>query len=487
MNKEDLNSKVVKGIFHNISGNVAKNIVSFLFSIILSRILAPSDFGLAGIALVLISLIQGFSDLGLTSGLIHSRENSQSQLSSVFFFNLFVSFFLTFVLFFSSGFIAKFYNNVNFQVVIQAVSFLFILNSLNNVHSSILYKNLEIKYTRISSVLAAIISGIVGVGLAFNNYGVWSLVISSYASAITSVCVIWYHSKWRPSFIFNFSEIKKIMPFGIKVFTTNYIDQMYSRLDVLIIGKFFDPITLGYYFRSSSLAQLVAKYSSQGLSGIFFPAINFMRDDILEIRKFYQKVINVICFVSFLIIGFLFTNANEIILLLYGEKWFRSVEYFEILVFSCYVTPLTIIFNGILLGKGNPSIQLKLEVAKKFISIFGILVSIRFGILSFLSGLIITETLGLFLSFVYINRIIQVGVKKNIVYVFKHTIPLFIALSIVYLFKSFQITISPILFLIINSFIYISVYIFITRIFRYTGYEIISNMCMRLFSKIRFS
>jgi teichuronic acid exporter len=479
MDQAELNKKVTNGVFYNIGGALAKNAVSFLISIVLSRLLTPADFGLVGMATVFIGLAQGLADLGLTSGLIKEEHNTQRELSSVFFFNLGVSTILTIALFSTAGLIAKFYKDDSVELIIKAISFTFILNSLNSVHSAILYKKLEIKYTRLSIIVSTIISGIVGIGLAFNNFGIWSLIISSYFGAIATVVVIWYYSKWRPSFIFSLADLKKLMPFGLKVFLTNYIDQIYSRLDIMLIGKIFNPATLGYYFRATSLNQLVTKYSSQGLSGIFFPAISRLQGDTEKIKEFYQKALNAICIISFFLTGLLFVDANELILILFGEKWLPSVGYFKVLAFSSYVTPLTLIFNGVLLGTGNAGMQLRLEVFKKLLNLLGLAIGLWFGMYAYLWSLVISTTMGLILSFVFLDRAIYIGLYKNLITVFKYGIPLAIAIVGINLLSLISVSCYPIVLIMVKSLVYSFVFILFSHIFQFSGYKTISNLVLK--------
>ena len=473
MDNQELKSKVVKGIIYNFSGSLLKNGITFIISVFLSRILNPSDFGLIGMVTVFVTLAQGLSDLGLSSGLIKEKEPTDREMSSVFFFNIGISIVLTLILYFSAGLIAKFYNNTEIEMVVKAISFTFILNSLNNVHQTILYKNLELKISRISSIISAIISGIVGLSFAYYGFGVWSLVYSTYASSITAIIVIWYSSSWRPSFVFKLSDIKNLMPFGLKVFFVFYIDQIYTRIDIMIIGKIFTPSTLGYYFRASSLNQLITKYSSQGLGGIFFPAISKLQGDIPRIIIVYKKALNAICFLSFFISGFLFLNANEIIVLLFTSKWIPSVTYFQILAFSSYAFPLTIIFNGVLLGTGNAGLQLKLEIIKKLFGLLGLIIGFYFGLKGYLWSIAFTATIGLILSFSYIKKILGISINSNLSDVYKYLIPLVSSTMAVLMIRYYIGSLNSLLLLFISGLFYTIFYFYLSHRFKLLGYSII--------------
>jgi teichuronic acid exporter len=415
----------------------------------------------------------------LSSGLIQENNPTNKEMSSVFYFNMTISVLMTVVLFFSAGFIAEFYKSPEIETIVKAISFTFVLNSLNTVHQAILYKNIEIKITRISSIISAILSGIVGLVFAYLGYGVWSLIYSTYAGGIVSVLIIWRYSKWKPELVFNIKDIKKLMPFGIKVFTINYLDQIYSKIDVVVIGKMFSPAILGYFFRASSLNQLITKYSSQGLSGIFFPAVSRLKGDTEKIKEFYQKAFNAICVISFFLTGLLFVDANELILILFGEKWLPSVNYFKILAFSSYVTPLTLIFNGVLLGTGNAGMQLRLEVFKKILNLLGLAIGLWFGMYAYLWSLVITTTLGLILSFAFLDRALYIGMYKNLITVFKYGIPMAIAIIGIRLLSTVSSSFYPMVLISVNSLVYSIVFIFIAHIFQFSGYKTVSNLVLK--------
>lgn len=476
MKENEIKSRVLKGVFYNFTGALAKNGVSFFISIFLSRILSPSDFGLIGMAMVFITFAQGFSDLGLSSGIIHIKEVSQRELSSVFFFNLFVSVALAILLFAAAGWISDFYRNAEVLQVIKAVSFLFVINSLNTVHNALLYKKIEIKITRVSTLVSVFVSGLVGILIAYFGGGVWSLVVSTYLASIIPVLIIWSYSKWRPSFLFHWQDVKNLMPMGIKVFFTTYLDTVFSRIDVLVIGRLFSPSVLGYYFRAQSLNHMVTKYSSQGLSGVFFPAVSRMEGDLVKISDFYAKAMNAVCLISFFLTGALFITAEPLIIILFGEIWLPSVVYFKILAFNSFVFGLTIIFNGVLLGTGNAGKMFILELFRKILNTAGLFIGLFFGLEEYLWLLVFTSILGLFVSFVFVKQLLHIKVVSNAIMVFKYGFPLFFGIFFVFTFKYFYSASNVWLNIITNSFCYAIGFVFFTYIFKQEGFLIIKRV-----------
>ncbi len=416
--------------------------------------MSPTDFGLVGIATVFIVFTQGLSNLGLSSGLIREEKPTESQLNTVFYFGLVVAFMLSFTLFFSASIIAKFYGIPELKNITRSISFLFVLNSLNTVQSALFYKNLEIKVTRIASVYAAIISGIIGITLAYAGFGVYSLVFSSYTINIVFTIIVWFKSKWRPQIIFNLADLKKLLPFGFRVFLIEYLDQVYSKLDVFLIGKFFSPATLGYYFRALSLNQVITKYSAQSLSGVFFPAIRSFNYDIKKIESFYFKTFNIMCFITFFLTGILYVSAYDVIIILFGNKWIQSVDYFKIIAFILLTYPLTIIFNGVFLGTNNSTMQLKLEVLKKIIGVVFTLTGLYFGLLALLYFSVTASLLSMLISLYYINTVLGTGFKKLILNFAVYLIPLCLSIIGVELLKIYFTINFQLLNLVFNGIIY---------------------------------
>ncbi len=469
MVSSELKNKGLNAVSWNILGILLKQGVTFITSIFLARLLSPSDFGLVGMATVFISFTQGFADLGLSSGLIRSKEPTESQYSSVFYFNLFVSILLALALIASSGLIAKYYSNPEIKPIVRVISYSFVIYALNSVQLAIFYKDLNIKITRLSSIISAAVTGITGIILAYAGYGVWSLVYSGLIGSIVSVIIIWKASSWRPKLLFSISDIKLLMPFGFRVFLINYLEQIYSRLDVLIIGKIFNPSILGQYFRASSFNQFVTKYTAQGLSGVFFPVISQIQDSIEDIKHVFNKSLHTICFLSFFLTGFLYLNAEPLIILLFSSKWMPAVHYFKILAFSSYVFPMTIVFNGVLLGTGNSGNQLKLELIKKGTGIAGLGIGFIFGLEGYLWSLVITATIGLLVSLYYVGKAISVTVLDNILLIYSYSVPLLFAGIIPLLLKKI-IGDNLWVTLIINSVIFSLLYMTINILLKTQGY-----------------
>lgn len=470
---KEIGNKFLDGIKQNLIGSVLKHLVTFVVTIFLSRLLSPADFGLVGMSTIFITFTQALSNLGLTSGLIREKNPDEIQLNSVFYFNIGMATILGIIVFFSANTISNFYHETRIEMIVKASAPLFIFNSINHVHGALFYKKMELKVTRMGSVYGAIIAGILGIAAAFYGLGVWSLVISTYTSNTFFTIYVWSKSTWRPSLLFSYPALKKLFPFGIKVFFIEYIDQIFTRMDVVMIGRFFSPSTLGYYFRALSLNEIITKYTSQSLSGIFFPTIKKFNNDKTKILDFFFKTFRTICFISFGLTGLLFVCSNEIILVLFGIKWSESVIYFQFLAFASLVYPLGIMFNGVFLGMDRAGMQLKIELMKKTLGLLALIVGIQYGIKSYLILLLTSLFIGLFVTFYTLNLLFENILSKLVGSFFINMIPMGIGILVVktgnFILTS-HYTLPPTILLVLEASAYGLIFWLISKQIKLNGY-----------------
>ena len=475
MEVSQLKKKATSAVIWNLSGTLLKQGVTFVISIFLARLLSPEDFGLVGMATVFIALTQSFTDFGMTSGLIQKKDPSEVQYNTVFYINIGISLVLMFLVIIFSGHIANYYNNPQVGSIARFVSYSFVLNAINGVQLAQLTKALANKVKTLSSLYSALATGVVGIFLAYVGYGVWSLVYATLVGSIVSTIYIWRNSSWRPKALFDFAEVKPLLNFGSKMFASGLLDTIYSKLDVLIIGKMFSPATLGYYFRSVSLNQLVTKYTSGALQGVFFPVVSHLQDDREAQLRVISKSLHVISFLTFFLMGFLYLNATEIFVILFTEKWMVAVDYFKIMVFYSYAYPVSVILVNILSGNGHSGKFLKLEIWKKIVGLVAIAIGFYFGISGFLWGSVASSTAAVLINMVYVRKVIEWPVLKQIGVVFQYSLlSLFVTVLLVLLFDLSYLNVWASFAL--KTAMYAVAYIALSGIFRTIGFSIVKGL-----------
>ena len=404
---KDLKAQGTKAFLWDFSGKMAMHATGFIVTIFLTRLLEPANFGLIAITMVIIGIAQVFTDVGLGNALIQRRRVLPVHYSSVFFFNIFIGALLTLITFLSAPWIGVFYNSEQLAPIVKVTSLVFFINAFSSVQATKLRK--EINYAAITktNIIASLLSGIIGVSLAFYNFGVWSLVAQTLARGLIFNICIWSFAHWFPSLLFSFKALFQLWGFGFRMFLSGLLDAVFTRLDVIIIGKLFTPATLGFFERAKSLNQMIVDYSSGSLMSVLFPVLSKVRNDLPRFRRIIIKSLGIISFVIFMLLGGIYLISEELIVLLFTEKWLPSVKYFKILVLSGFAYPISALLVNVLVGRGNSKAFLRLEIVKKVVFSTNLVVGFIWGIEGYLYGLIMASTLAVFLNVVFAAKEIK--------------------------------------------------------------------------------
>lgn len=404
---KDLKSQGTKAFIWDFFGKMVTHGMGFIVSIFLARLLEPSDFGLIAMVMVIIGIASVFTDVGLGAALIQRRRVRHIHYSSVFYFNIVIGLLLTLITYISASWISEFYNNLELLPLVQVMSISFIIGALSSVQSTRLRKELNYALLTKIGLISSLVSGVIGISLAFYGAGVWSLVGQTLSMGIIYNILIWTMGYWKPTLEFSWKALTQLWGFGFRMFLSGMLDTIFTRIDFLIIGKLFPPATLGYLQRAKSLNRMVIQYSSGSLMVVLFPVLSKVQNDLPRFRNIILKSLGIISFVVFLILGGLYLISEELIVLLFSDKWLPSVNFFKILVLSGFAYPISALLVNVLSSRGNSKAFLRLEIYKKLIAFVNFLVLCYFGINAFLYGLIVQGILGVSLNILFASQEIK--------------------------------------------------------------------------------
>ncbi|MFB9862595.1 lipopolysaccharide biosynthesis protein [Rufibacter immobilis] len=404
----------LKGIYWDFLEKFLNQGIGLLVSVILARILTPEDFGLIGMVMAIVSFAQVFIDMGFSTALVQKQDISEEQYATVFYLNIGIGIFLTVLVFSLSGVISAFYKEPILSPLVKGISPLFLINSLTLIQTAKYLKEINLKPLTIYRGVAVTISGIVGIGMAYSNFGVWSLVGQVLLNAIAFTLLVWLLSPWRPMRYFNLASIGALWNYGSKIFLPSLIENLFSRLDVFIIGKLFSAHSLGYYTRAQSLNNIVIQYSSASLTRVFFSVVSKHQQDTGRVVEVYQNALIAVSFLAFGLMGILFVSAENIILLLFTEKWVASIDYFRIMLLSAYAYPLSSIMVNVISGRGNSSAFLRLDILKKTLLLLVFIIGFQISIKAFLYGFALFSFLSVLLNMYFVSREIQLSMMKQL-------------------------------------------------------------------------
>lgn len=403
-------SKSLHGIIWSAVESFSLQGVQFLIGIILARLLSPSDFGMIGMLSIFMGISYVFIDCGFSNALIRQKEVSEDDYGTTFLINFSISLVTFVILFVSAPFVAKFYNMPELELVMQVFSATLIINALFTVHKTKLTRNVDFKTQSKATLCAAIISGFIGIGLAYKGFGVWSLVCQAICNSAANLVLFSILLKWFPKPCFNRTSFKNLFGFGSKIFIASIISSIYSNLYNIVIGKKFSAISLGFYSRAEQLGQFPSQNFAGIVSRVTYPILSQSQDDSQKLKNIYIKYIQLSCFIVFPLMLGLAAVAKPLIILLFGEKWLSSVILLQILCIGLMFDPICNINLNLLYVKGKSDLVLKLEVIKKTIAIAILIISLPFGLTGICLGRALYGIVAAFLNMTYTKQYIELSI-----------------------------------------------------------------------------
>jgi len=402
-----LRKQAISGLVWTFASQFGTQLIGFVVSMILARILLPEEFGLIGMIVIFIAVGNTLLDAGLTQSLIRSQDLDQEDFSTVFFFNVAVSILIYIAIYLSAPFIANFYDQQILINIIRLFCITFIINSFKSVQLARLTKKMDFKTQTLIDLPSTVVGGIVGVTMAYTGYGVWSLVWSSLVSSFLGSLQLWIYSKWIPSLVFNIEKFKDHFNYGYKLTLSELLDTIFSNIYLIIIGKFFSSAQVGFYTRAQTMKQLPVNNISNALNKVTFPLFVSIQDDNVRLKKVYKQLMQMVIFIIAPVLIFLGVLAEPTFRLLFTEKWLPAVPYFQILCATGILYPIHAYNLNILKVKGRSDLFLKLDIIKKTLIVIGIIIGIQFGIYGLLYAQVILSVSAFLINSYYTDKFIS--------------------------------------------------------------------------------
>ena len=334
MANNDLKKKAASGMVWTALQKYSTMIISFISGIILARLLTPFDYGCIGMLSIFMVLARTFIDGGFASALIQKKNPSKEDYSTIFFWNLSVSVVMYATLYLTAPAIARFYDIPILSSVLRVQALVLFVNAFTLVQSNQLRKKLNFKLIAIVTVITSLISLTVTILMAYKGFGVWALVSSNLISATIPAVVYWLYVKWRPVMTFSWKSFKELFSFGFYMFLTHLVNNFGSQLQGLLIGKVYNPATMGYYSKAHGTEKLASQSISSVMTQVTYPLYAQVQDDKVALANMIKRLTSTLAFVTFPLMFILLLLAKPIFVLLYSDRWLQSVPYFQVLCVS---------------------------------------------------------------------------------------------------------------------------------------------------------
>ena len=334
-----LKQKATKGMVWSAAQKYSMMLINFVSDIILARLLTPYDFGCIGMLHIFMILAETIIDGGFGSALIQKKQPTQTDYSTIFYWNLGMSVLMYVVLFFSAPLIAKFYHISLLCSVLRVQGIVLFIYAFNIIQFNQLKKKLDFKTLAIVNIMASVVSLGVTIIMAYKGFGVWSLVAKNLISAAIVSFVFWFYVKWRPKLVFSWQSFKELFGFGFYMFLTRLVNNISGQIQGLLIGRFYNPSTMGYYSKAKSTEGVASKSLSDVMAQVTYPLYAQVQDDKDVMQTIIRRLTMTVSYITFPLMFILLLLAKPIFVLLYTEKWLQSVPYFQILciagLFEC--------------------------------------------------------------------------------------------------------------------------------------------------------
>lgn len=391
---ENIKQSVFSNIIWRFAERCGAQIVSFIVSIVLARILAPEAYGTIALITVFINILQVFVDNGLGNALIQKKNADDLDFSTVFYTNMTMCIVLYIIVFLGAPLIANFYKNDSLVNLVRVLGLTIIISGIKNIQQAYVSRNLIFKKFFFATLVGTIGAAVIGIVMALKGFGVWALVAQQLFNLTIDTIVLWITVKWRPKKMFSFKRLKEMFSYGWKLLVSALLDTTYENIRQLIIGKIYSPSDLAYYNKGKQFPNLIVTNINTSIDSVLLPTMSSEQDDKQRVRKMTRRAIKTSIFIMApLMMGLAFT-ANNIITLLLTEKWLECVPYMFIFCITFMFYPIHTANLNAIKAMGRSDLFLKLEIIKKIIGVILLICTMKISVMAMAISLLISGLLG---------------------------------------------------------------------------------------------
>lgn len=417
------NSKdLIKGFVWSGLDKLGVVILQLALELILARLLLPKDYGVIGVVLVFISLAFTFSEGGFSNALIHKLDRQEIDFSTVFFANIAISFFIVITLYILAPWIENFFRIPGLKLILRVISISIVLNSAVLVHKVKLSIAMDFKSQAKFSLFSVLISGVLGVYLAYHNYGVWALVFQNIAMAALSAVFYFMGLKWFPRLQFSWLSLKNLFGFGSNILISSLLQAIYFNAYPFLIGRALSTRDLGLYAKSNQFTQMPSSVLTTMVQRVLFPFFASHQENnqkIADLNLLYTKLCCLLFFPLFFILAIV---AHPLVIILFSEKWIEMTPIF--IIFSIAYTLYPLIVNNMMMFqvKNKTALFLRIEIVTKIIGVVILILTYRHGLVALAYGIFAQQIIQFIITSFFVQKLLNKRISEQLKIVF----PLFV-------------------------------------------------------------
>ncbi|MBE9109958.1 MOP flippase family protein [Nodosilinea sp. LEGE 07298] len=430
-----LHNKAIKGVFWSACESWGRQAFTLAVFVLLARLLDPETFGLVALASIFTAFMQLFLDQGLAQALIQREDIEDAHLNTAFWISFLIGLFLTITSLLLAPLISSLFKQAELIPIIRVLSIGFVFGSLSSVQDAILTRELKFKSLAIRTLIATFISGCSGIMMALAGLGVWSLVGQQIINNLASTAILWQASSWRPKFSFSIEHGKELFGFGINVAGFNILNFFNKRTDDLLVGYYLGPVELGYYSVAYRIYLIASQVLISVISKVTLPTFSKLQNEPERLVKAFYEVTKMSSAVTFPMFLGISALAPELVPILFGDQWQKSVPVMQILMLIGPVHTILIYNSSILMAMGKPSWRLGIHFINVIANVLGFVIVAKWGIVAVATAYVVRGYLLLPLSILAINKLVKVSYLSYLSQYFSPFYCTLLMLSVVYLGK----------------------------------------------------
>lgn len=407
-------SIVTSNLIWKFAERVGNQLVTFIITVVLARLLLPSEYGLIAMVTVIIAVANVFITNGISTSLIQKKDADSLDFSSIFYFNIGMSSLLYGIIYFIAPHVANFYEYEILSPVLRVIGLGVVVTAINSIQLAYVARNMIFKKLFYSTIGGNIVSAIVGIVLAYLGYGVWALVAQYLVNLLVNTMVLWVTVRWRPEFKFSLERVLVLLSFGWKILLTGLTNTLNLQFRQLVIGKIYSPSDLAFYNKGFQFPAMVMANIESSVSSVMFPLVSQSQHNLEDVKYLTRKTIRLTAYIVFPMLAGLAAVADPLIRLLLTDKWAFCIPYLWIGCFTYATNIIQIPIQNAIIAMGKSDYYLKIDIVRQLFSISIFLLLMRSGVLVLALGLIISSIFSLLLLLASGKRMFAYNYRENL-------------------------------------------------------------------------
>ncbi len=390
MESNSLKKKTLGGFIWRFAEACGAQIVQFVVSIVLARILAPSDYGTIALVTVFTNILAVFINSGMGTALIQKKDADDLDYSSLFYFNLFMCISLYIIMFFCAPLIANFYEKPELTSLTRVISLTLIISGVKGIQHAYVSKNMLFKRFFFATLGGTIISAFLGIFLAYKGFGAWALVAQQLSNAVIDTIILWITVKWRPKLMFSFARLKGLFSYGWKILVSSLLNTGYNQLWSLIIGKVYSSVDLAYYNKAGNFPSIIVTNVNTSIDSVLMPSMSSVQDEKETLKGITRRAITTSTYVMAPLLMGLAACGQSVISILLTDKWMPSYKFMIISCITSIFHPINTANLNAIKAMGRSDLFLKLEIVKKIIGLIVLVLTMRISVMAMALSVLFT-------------------------------------------------------------------------------------------------